>query len=811
MDIATEVRENRVGHSRAAAKRYRWSDSDREATSHRQRQGEAFPDTPEMLAARTARLVQRNGLPVEAALEATRTEALDRPKMYERILGVAKDLQAWSFLPRGARAARTVARIAVRENGREIPIGTGFLVSPRLLLTNHHVFPDAGVARSAVVEFDAQVSVDNTPEVSQRFLLAPDAFFVADEALDFALVPVVPDATGRPVGEMFGWNRLSVQTGKLVIGEPVNIIGHPSGRLKEISIRENRLEARLDDFLQYQTDTEPGSSGSPVFNDQWEVTALHHSGVPRTDGRGRILRRDGQLWREGDGDDAVDWISNEGVRVSVILKHLAALPLDDERLTYLTEMGPESGLQNLTTVRTTATATASPSTDGGSASPSTDGRSAPLSADGLSAAPSADGETIPPASGAQAVLPAMDGQTVPPSEDARSAAPPQDTRPVSPPQDTRSEPPLMDPRSVPPPQVGQPVPPPGTGASVAPPGDGRSEPPPEAWRSVVPSQGGPPVEAGVRAVPLRTRTGLPAAPGAFGGAKHLVFLHGRNHEDCVPEEVRRNWAAGLNCGLTRAGLPTIVPADACFPFYGRRLVDAMRPLEALQRSPRVAVGDPVEAAAPAAGSTRRLYEQLIVEAAARAGLPPARAPGMEGLSDAVHDGLSWLADTTDLDRLAIAAVFGDVAAYLDDQRVRDAVLDCVLQELPRSGRMVLVSHSLGTVVAMDLLTRLDPAVEVELLVTAGSPLGLDSVYERLISGGPYRPDRVARWLNAWCPTDSVTIGCPLSDRWQDGPDEVPVVNATGRAHDIDEYLAHAEVAQEIGISLCAPAWTAPHG
>ncbi|MEV5895419.1 trypsin-like serine peptidase [Nonomuraea fuscirosea] len=789
MDIAAEVRENRVGHSKAAAKRYRWSGTDRDATSHRQQQGEAFPDTPEMLAARTARLVQRNGLPVEAALEATRTEALDRPMMYERILGVARDLQAWSFLPRGVRAARTVARISVRENGREIPIGTGFLVSPRLLLTNHHVFPDAGVARSAVVEFDAQVTVDNTPEVSRRFVLAPDAFFVADQDLDFALVPVVPDSTGLPVGETFGWNRLSVQTGKLVIGEPVNIIGHPSGRLKEISIRENRLEARLDDFLQYQTDTEPGNSGSPVFNDQWEVTALHHSGVPRTDDRGRILRRDGQIWREGDGDDAVDWVSNEGVRVSVILKHLAALPLDDARLAFLTEMGPESGLQDIATVRSTATA-----------SPSADGRSA---------TPPADEGTIPPAA-IEPIPPSVgDGQAIPPSEDIR-AVPPQDTRTVPPSQNTRSEPPSDDTRTVPPPEDSPSVPPPATRRSVPTPEDPRSVPPPESWRSVVPSQAGPPVEASVRATPLRTGAGLPAAPDAFGGAKHLVFLHGRGHEECNPEEVRRNWAAGLNCGLTRAGLATIVPADACFPFYGRRLVDAMRPLEALHRSPRVAVGDPVEAAAPAAGSTRRLYEQLIVEAAARAGLPPARATSLEGLSDAVHKGLSWLADTTDLDRLTIAAVFGDVAAYLDDRRVREAVLDCVLQDMPRSGHLVLVSHSLGTVVAMDLLTRLDPAVEVDLLVTAGSPLGLDSVFERLISGGPYRPDRVARWFNAWCPIDPVAIGCPLGDRWQDGPDEAPVVNATGRAHDIDEYLAHAEVAQEIGISLCSPAWTAPH-
>jgi V8-like Glu-specific endopeptidase len=30
--------------------------------------------------------------------------------------------------------------------------------------------------------------------------------------------------------------------------------------------------------LQYTTDTLPGSSGSPVFNDAWKVVALHHAG-----------------------------------------------------------------------------------------------------------------------------------------------------------------------------------------------------------------------------------------------------------------------------------------------------------------------------------------------------------------------------------------------------------------------------------------------------------------------------------------------------------------------------------------------------
>ncbi|MFC7382439.1 trypsin-like peptidase domain-containing protein [Sphaerisporangium rhizosphaerae] len=635
-------------------------------------------------------------------MEATRAASLDRPSMHERILGVAKDLQAWSFLPRGARAARTVGRISVSENGRELPIGTGFLVSPRLLLTNHHVFPRIEAARQAFVEFDAQVSVDNTPEPAKRFALDPDTLFVADQDLDYALVMVNPDVSGRPVGETFGWNRLSVQLGKLVLGEPVNIVGHPGGRLKEISIRENSLEVRLDAFLQYQTDTEPGSSGSPVYNDQWEVAALHHGGVPRTDDQGRILRRDGEVWQSGDGDDAVDWISNEGVRISAILKHLASLPLDDTRGRLLAEMGPESGF-------------------------------------GDGAAP----------------RPAVTGPA-PQREPERRPEPEPEPGPGPGPADAHR----VD------------------GPAGTPAGEAAHRP------------GQPPA--------LGSGTGLPAGPTAFGGDLHLVFVHGRAQQGRDPERLRRYWTAGLNCGLTRAGLPTIEPADVCFPFYGDRLAEALRPSRTAPRSLEELVADPITATAPVPATARTLYEQLIVEAAIRAGMPAARPAPEEAVADVVHQGLSWLAAVTDLDRLAIAAIFADVAAYLDDRQVRDMVLDCVLRTMPRSGRVVLVGHSLGTVVAVDLLTRLDPMADVELLVTVGSPLGMDGVNHRLLVGGSRRLDRVARWFNAWCPTDPVTIGCPLGDDWHGEPVETSVANPAERAHDIEEYLTHPEVAREIG-------------
>ncbi|WP_347814638.1 serine protease [Streptomyces sp. Tu 3180] len=683
MDRSRDEREQQAA---AAAARYDETGEQRREVERQQAAGVSFPDSPEALAVRTARLLDRQAVPAAMVMEAVRAEPLAPSAAFERILGVSKELQAWSFLPRGARAARSIARISTRENGRELPTGTGFLVSPSLLLTNHHVLPDEDAARHCFVEFDAQVTVDNTPQPPARLELDPDGFFTADRRLDFALVLVAPGPGHGPPGETFGWHRLSVQLGKLVIGEPVNIIGHPMGRLKEIAVRDNALQVRLDDFIHYRTDTEPGNSGSPVFNDQWEVIALHHSGVPRTDERGRLLRRDGRVWHPGDGDDTIDWVSNEGVRISSVLKHLASLPLTPGQRALLAGMGPESGL-------------------GG-----------PLPAAG---ATGAVGGPVPAATGAVA----------------------------------------------------------GPAAPSAPVGQASAE------------------AAAPRA------TGLRARDGAFGGRRHLVFLHGRAQQGKDPGALRREWTAGLNLGLVRAGLPTVDPADVWFPFYGDRLVRALGTHESVPPATEAPA-----AVAPDSPTARAVYEEIIGEAAAKWYVPPETQQAAEGLSldpavGAVWRRLGWLAARSDLDTWAISLVFRDVAAYLDDRRIREEVLDCVLESVPDSGEMVLVSHSLGTVVGMDLITRLSPGVEVVHLTTVGSPLGMDSVYRRLLSGGPKSPEKVADWLNAWCPTDAVAIGCPLADDWADGLTDLAVVNARDRAHSIAEYLAHADVARSVGSHL----------
>ncbi|ROO86059.1 endonuclease G [Actinocorallia herbida] len=228
----------------------------------------------------------------------------------ERIVGTA-DFVGVRYLDAGVAAARGVGRVNIRDGrGNLVGYGTGSLVSQTLLLTNHHVLPDAETARISMVEFNYQDGIDGKPLASRGFDLDPDRLFIADEERDFALVAV--KAAPAELAD-FGFNRLIEAEGKVIIGEFVTIVQHPRGEKKQVVLRENRLVDVPDKFLHYVADTEPGSSGSPVFNDQWEVVALHHASVP-ADGEGGFV--------------------NEGIRVSRICRFLreAALPPDGRAL-----------------------------------------------------------------------------------------------------------------------------------------------------------------------------------------------------------------------------------------------------------------------------------------------------------------------------------------------------------------------------------------------------------------------------------------------------------------------------------------------
>lgn len=244
------------------------------------------------------------------------------PNGYERIIG-ASDLLSINFLDRGRRAADAVCRIKLPVEGGE-SYGTGFLIGPRLLITNNHVLFSPAEAAQAEAEFHYEHDIDGVLRPGVRFNLDPVQLFYTSTELDITLVAVAAMSdSGVPI-ERYGWLPLLPLSGKSVDGEWVSIIQHPGGMTKQIAIHASQIikldpakvSGITDSFIHYTTDTEPGSSGSPVLNDQWQVVAIHHKAVqaPR---------------KRGDGGE-IRWLANEGVRVSAIFKHLESKRFENE-------------------------------------------------------------------------------------------------------------------------------------------------------------------------------------------------------------------------------------------------------------------------------------------------------------------------------------------------------------------------------------------------------------------------------------------------------------------------------------------------
>nr|WP_295108858.1 DNA/RNA non-specific endonuclease [uncultured Caulobacter sp.] len=240
------------------------------------------------------------------------------PNGFERIIG-ASDLLSINFLDRGRRAAAAVCRIKVPADGGPW-YGTGFLVGPRLLLTNHHVLGNPDEASQADAQFAYEHDLDGALQDPVRFNLAPHEVFYTNAELDFTFVAVTPLSDNNVPLTRFGRLPLLPISGKAVEGEWVSIIQHPGGEPKQIAIHASQVLALdpavaagvdLNAFIHYSTDTEPGSSGAPVMNDQWQVLALHHKAVPDP------------AYPPAPGVKPV-FIANEGVRVSAIFSHLEA-------------------------------------------------------------------------------------------------------------------------------------------------------------------------------------------------------------------------------------------------------------------------------------------------------------------------------------------------------------------------------------------------------------------------------------------------------------------------------------------------------
>jgi hypothetical protein len=119
---------------------------------------------------------------------------------------------------------------------------------------------------------------------------------------------------------------------------------------------------------------------------------------------------------------------------------------------------------------------------------------------------------------------------------------------------------------------------------------------------------------------------------------------------------------------------------------------------------------------------------------------------------------------------------------------------------------VVIAHSLGTVIAYDVLS--EPALagrRVPLLVSLGSPLGYTEIQDVITK--PLRlPAPVQLWANFADPLDVVALDTSLADEFQGAPRiiDARVDNPSPNNHAACGYLGASRVRSTVTAALSAP-------
>jgi hypothetical protein len=234
---------------------------------------------------------------------------VSRPQLEKVVSKASRFFDPTVWRERLWRIETQVARIEIPAKR---PTGTGFLVGPDVVMTNYHVVGTVihGNRKpgEVVVRFDYKRLADGlTVRAGTEYALSRDDWLVdssppspvdeeADpksrlpdpEELDYALLRLSRPAGSEPVGKperpdapTRGWVDMRGNAFEFTEGLPVFIMQHPKGDPLQLAVdpvvegvNQNRTRVR------YRTNTKRGSSGSPCFNSDLELVALHHSGDP---------------------------------------------------------------------------------------------------------------------------------------------------------------------------------------------------------------------------------------------------------------------------------------------------------------------------------------------------------------------------------------------------------------------------------------------------------------------------------------------------------------------------------------------------
>jgi V8-like Glu-specific endopeptidase len=185
-----------------------------------------------------------------------------------------------NFLSKGIIKSRSVAKVEMKTGTNRYNVGTGFLfkvkgIEDLFFITNFHVINRRSDIPKTRIIFDYEQDINGNSLPSKSFEIEDGKVWYCSPVnqLDTTVFRVKDFDNNL---NKYGYIELTEI--EISDSEFVNIIQHPGGEMKQISLYHNIVTYRDERKIQYLTDTLKGSSGSPVFNSDWEVVALHHSG-----------------------------------------------------------------------------------------------------------------------------------------------------------------------------------------------------------------------------------------------------------------------------------------------------------------------------------------------------------------------------------------------------------------------------------------------------------------------------------------------------------------------------------------------------
>lgn len=287
--------------------------------------------------------------------------------------------------------------------------------------------------------------------------------------------------------------------------------------------------------------------------------------------------------------------------------------------------------------------------------------------------------------------------------------------------------------------------------------------------------------------------------------RELVFVHGRSQEQKDAVALKGEWVAAWKAGLAKSNLEMPLPEQRIrFPYYGQTLYDLLADV------PPDKVAEIVVRGASGGADQEQFVRSVLEEISEQAGVNEQKLEAVAG-KEVVKRGpqnWEWFQGVLQvIDKyvpfgsgLSIALFTNDVYQYLRNAGLRDVIEEGVRAAMSPNVETVVVGHSLGTVVAYNLLRRegVQQKWNVPLFVTLGSPLAVTAIFKSLRP--VQHPRCAAKWYNAMDERDVVALYPLDKEHFDVDPsieNKTDVMNDTPNRHGISGYLADKDVARRI--------------